>query len=305
MGAGKVYITRITTRLRRARLFDLIFTCEYMMSRVAVVTGSNKGVGYGIIRGFCKNFDGDVYLTARDVGRGEEAVAALKKEGLNPKFHQLDISNDDSIKTLAAFLKDKYGGVDVFVNNAAIAYKAAATEPFAEQAEVSMDVNFFNTLNVCKNILPITKTGARVVHVASMAGPFAFKKSSAAMQQTYLAAKTVEEVCELMKTFVASAKAGTHEADGYPNTAYGMSKLGVCLMTPIQQAKIDSIGKKDVVINSCCPGYVNTDMSSGKGTKTIDQGAETPLYLALLPPGVASPRGEHVSEKQIKNWRVV
>ena len=64
-----------------------------------------------------------LYFLARDVGRGEEAVAALKKEGLNPKFHQLDISNDDSVKTLAAFLKEKYGGVDVFVNNAAIAYK--------------------------------------------------------------------------------------------------------------------------------------------------------------------------------------
>merc|ERR1712226_1648702 len=187
-------------------VFDLIFTCEYMMARVAVVTGSNKGIGYAIIRGLCKNFDGDVYLTARDVGRGEEAVAALKKEGLNPKFHQLDISNGESIKTLAAFLKEKYGGVDVFVNNAAIAYKAAATEPFAEQAEVSVDVNFFNTLNVCKNILPITKTGARVVHVASMAGPFAFKKSSDAMKQKYLAAKTLDEVCELMKAFVAAVQ---------------------------------------------------------------------------------------------------
>ena len=48
------------------------------------MTGSNKGIGFGIVRALCKKYDGDVYLTSRDEGRGLEAVELLKKEGLNP-----------------------------------------------------------------------------------------------------------------------------------------------------------------------------------------------------------------------------
>lgn len=62
-------------------------------------------------------------FSARDKTRGENAVKELENEGLKPKFHLLDISSVDSIKTLASFLKEKYGGLDVLVNNAAIAYK--------------------------------------------------------------------------------------------------------------------------------------------------------------------------------------
>jgi carbonyl reductase 1 len=91
-----------------------------MSSRVAVVTGSNKGIGFAIVRGLCKQFAGDVYLTARDEGRGRAAVASLEAEGLSPKFHQLDITSQESIDSLKKFVLEKYGGIDVLVNNAGI-----------------------------------------------------------------------------------------------------------------------------------------------------------------------------------------
>lgn len=90
---------------------------------VAVVTGSNKGIGFAIVRALCKQFQGDVYLTARDPGRGQEAVAKLQEEGLHALFHQLDIDDLQSIRALRDFLKEKYGGLDVLVNNAGIAFK--------------------------------------------------------------------------------------------------------------------------------------------------------------------------------------
>ncbi len=62
-------------------------------------------------------------VSARDEGRGKEAVAALEREGLHPKFHQLDIDDVESIQRLGSFLSEKYGGLDLLVNNAAIAYK--------------------------------------------------------------------------------------------------------------------------------------------------------------------------------------
>ena len=90
--------------------------------RVAVVTGSNKGIGLAIVRSLCKKFTGDVYLTARDEGRGREAVALLNAEGLDPKFHQLDITSQNSVDALKKFIVDKYGGIDVLVNNAGMLF---------------------------------------------------------------------------------------------------------------------------------------------------------------------------------------
>ena len=96
-------------------------------TRVAVVTGGNKGIGLAIVRRMCKEFNGDVYLTARDDGRGREAVKLLEGEGLKPKYHQLDITSSASIENLRAYLQDSYGGLDVLINNAGIAYKNAST----------------------------------------------------------------------------------------------------------------------------------------------------------------------------------
>lgn len=80
-------------------------------TRVAIVTGGNKGIGLAIVRRMCKKFDGDVVLTARDESRGEDAVKQLQGEGLDPKFHQLDIASRDSISKVKEFLTAHYGGI--------------------------------------------------------------------------------------------------------------------------------------------------------------------------------------------------
>lgn len=66
-----------------------------------------------------------MYLTARDVTRGQKAVKELKEQGLNPNFHQLDITDDDSISTFHNYLKEMYQGLDILVNNAGIAFKVS------------------------------------------------------------------------------------------------------------------------------------------------------------------------------------
>ena len=100
------------------------------MAKVAVITGSNKGIGFGVVRALCKKYDGTVYLTSRDTGRGEASVETLKKEGLNPAFHQLDIGDEASVKALRDYMREKYGGIDVLVNNAGI---QPSLEPFGEE----------------------------------------------------------------------------------------------------------------------------------------------------------------------------
>ena len=71
-----------------------------MSPKVAVVSGSNKGIGLAIVEGLLKSFEGVVYLTARDVVRGQEAVKFLNEKGLKPNFHQLDISDKSSIEAM-------------------------------------------------------------------------------------------------------------------------------------------------------------------------------------------------------------
>lgn len=94
------------------------------LTKVAIVTGSNRGIGNSIVKGLAQSFKGIVYLTARDEESGKKAVADLKKDhGLEVKFHQLDIDNLDSIKKFASYIKEQHNGVDILVNNAAIAYK--------------------------------------------------------------------------------------------------------------------------------------------------------------------------------------
>ena len=82
-----------------------------MATRVAIVTGANKGIGLAIVRGICKQFDGDVILTSRDPERGAIAVKQLEEEGLKVKYHQLDIDSRDSISALKEFLKKTYNGI--------------------------------------------------------------------------------------------------------------------------------------------------------------------------------------------------
>lgn len=62
-------------------------------------------------------------------GRGQAAVESLASDGLKALFHQLDIDDLNSITSAAAFFKEKYGGVDVLVNNAGIAFKGMALKP--------------------------------------------------------------------------------------------------------------------------------------------------------------------------------
>jgi NAD(P)-dependent dehydrogenase (short-subunit alcohol dehydrogenase family) len=137
------------------------------MSRVAIVTGGNKGVGFATCRGLSKKFNGDVYLTARSSERGMAAVAELIKEGCTVHFHQLDIDEPSSIEKMRDFMKKKYGGIDVLINNAAIALE---TEPMRIQADLTCKTNYWSTKSVCDLLFSTLKPGARVVNVSSSLG---------------------------------------------------------------------------------------------------------------------------------------
>ncbi|KAM3863258.1 carbonyl reductase [NADPH] 1-like [Diretmus argenteus] len=275
-----------------------------MSTRVAVVTGSNKGIGLAIVKALCQQFKGNVYLMSRDSGRGQEAVEALGSEGLKPMFHQLDIDDLNSITTAAKYFKDKYGGVDVLINNAGIAFKGADTTPFATQAEVTLKTNFFATNDMLTQFLPIVKPGGRVVNVSSFVSSRALNLCSPALQERFRSEDlSEEELVGLMHQFVEATKKDEHKKGGWPETAYGVSKLGLTALSMILARRLSKERPGDqILLNACCPGWVRTDMAGDKAPKSPDEGAVTPVYLALLPPGATQPHGKFVSDKEVQPW---
>ncbi|KAG5868659.1 hypothetical protein JTB14_015667 [Gonioctena quinquepunctata] len=251
-------------------------------TKVAVVTGSNKGIGYAIVKGLCERFNGAVYLTSRDVARGNAAVKKLEELGLKPLFHQLDINDQSSVDKFKKFIETTHGGLDLLVNNAAIAFKNDATEPFAVQAEETVKVNYFSLLRVCEALFPLLRDNAKVVNVSSSAGHLSRIPSAELRSKFSSPNLTIPDLNKLMETFVSNAKEGTAQANGWGNSTYVVSKVGVSALTIVQQRLFDTqTPNKNISINAVHPGYVDTDMTSHKGPLTIEEGARAPLFLAL------------------------
>lgn len=143
--------------------------------------------------------------------------------------------------------------------------------------KTTLDCNYYKTLEACHAFLPLIKPDGRLVNVASTAGQL--NKYSQEIRDRFLASKTEEDVTSIMRGFASAVEAGKEKEAGFPSAAYAVSKAG--LIGATRALALARKNKSSVLINSCCPGYVNTDMTKGNGTRTPDEGAQTPVMLAL------------------------
>lgn len=250
-----------------------------MSDKVAVVTGSNKGIGYAIVKELCKRGVGTVYLTARDVGRGKAAVEELKKEGVNPQFYQLEVSDRESVKALAKYLKEKHGGLDILINNAGVIVQDLYNSTYEDSKRV-IDINYRSILIIQEHLFPVLKDNARVINVSSDCGHISNLRNSYWINRLTKEDLKIEDIDDFVDWFLNSVKNGNLRREDFVQMsmlAYIISKISLCALTRIQQKQVG----RGISINSLHPGFVQTDMTRNVGMLTLEESGKAPAYLAL------------------------
>jgi len=251
-----------------------------------------------------------IYLTARSAERGNEAINTLNNDpqlkkakvlaqdggATTIKFKELDISDSKSIKAFADSLKkDHPEGIDFLINNAGIAMQGFD----ANVVKQTLHTNYYGTLQATQSLLPHIKQNGRMVNVTSMAGRLTGYSDE--IRNSFIKASQtgVPECSALMEQFTKAVDEGKEKELGWKSAAYAVSKAGATAMTKALAMEESKKGR-GVLLNACCPGYVKTDMTRGGGAKTPDEGAQTPVMLALG--DVQGKTGEFWQNEKILEW---
>ena len=103
----------------------------------------------------------------------------------------------------------------------------------------------------------------------------------------------------MMAGFVRAAADNTHRQEGWPSSAYRVSKMGINALTGIYARKLAGDGR-GILCNAAGPGWVRTRMGGAHAPRSVVEGAETPVWLALLPPG--GPQGGVFEDREPLSW---
>lgn len=234
--------------------------------KVALVTGGNKGIGLEICRQLAKK-GVHVILTSRTKSKGLSAIKELNKKGLEADFELLDASDKKSIKKAVSSIKKKFGKIDILINNAGILIDTKENKSESifdtkiETIKKTMDTNTFGPILLCQEVIPIMKKN-KYGRIVNL---------SSGMGQ--------------LKDMYG----------GYPG--YRLSKVSLNAVTKIFA---DELEGTNILINTMCPGWVRTDMGGKNATRSVEKGAETTVWLALLPNN--GPSGKYYRDKKVIPW---
>ncbi|MFI5937649.1 SDR family oxidoreductase [Actinoplanes sp. NPDC051494] len=225
-------------------------------TRIALVTGANKGIGYEIAAGLgARGYT--VGIGARDNERREAAVAKLRAAGVDAFGVPLDVTADDSATAAATLIEQRYGHLDALVNNAGIT-GGMPQEPTRVDVSIIrtvVETNVIGVIRVTNAMLPLLRRSAapRIVNMSSSVG-----------------------------SLTRQSGAGGVTTTGPVAVAYAPSKSFLNAVT-LQYAR--EFTGTAILINAACPGFVATDLNGFRGVRTPEQGAATAIRLAMLPDG--------------------
>jgi carbonyl reductase 1 len=282
-----------------------------METRVAVVTGANKGLGLAMVRSLRREMgpEAAIYLTARDRPRGEAAARTLEAEGLCPRFRQLDLVDPTTITALADELRTRHGGVDILVQNGA--YAALPDVPSRDQARLMVRTNNLGTHHVLRTFRPLLRANARVLVVASGFGTL--KSLDPRLHSRFDTNRIdLSELESTLEDYVRAVEEGTEQAAGWPAWLNIPSKVGQVAATRVfaRLLSTDPSTLPGILVNAVCPGWMITDASRPYLAtlppdvipKLPEEAARDALWPALLPPNTASPNGELIQYRKCLPW---
>jgi carbonyl reductase 1 len=130
--------------------------------------------------------------------------------------------------------------------------------------------------------LPLIRPGGRLLNLASSDGQLMPYSEPLKLAFIDASKSSIEACTSLMNRFTTEVMTDKEELEGWPSIAYAyaVSKCGVIASTKAMAVETKKNGQ-ELLINACCPGFVNTDMTHGHGVLTVDEGAKTPVLLAL------------------------
>ena len=232
--------------------------------RVAVVTGGNRGIGLEICRQLGARGDLRVVLASRDAAKGEKAIKSIKNQIVNITPLTLDVSNAGSVKTFADHVAKEFGRCDVLVNNAGV-----MLDPRGSRVLDSKEETWRETLTT--NLL----------------GPLLLIQALVPLMQKHGYGRIVN----------VSSGQGQLSDMGAGTPAYRVSKTALNALTRTLAAELTGSG---ILVNSMCPGWVRTDMGGPGAPRTVEQGADTAVWLATLPDG--GPSGGFFRDRKPIAW---
>jgi carbonyl reductase 1/carbonyl reductase 3 len=260
-----------------------------MTQKVVLVTGSNKGIGYGIIETLLeKKSKLVIILSARNEELGKKSYELLSSKYPDSKdkfyFHQLDITKEESIKNFCSWIKEKFGKLDYIVNNAGVATHGDLFN--IDVCNSTFEVNVYGTINFTEYILKndmINKSG-KIIMVGSIAGSLN-KLKNEELKNGFKKATTYKELLDMGELFKKSVINDSVEKDGWCKNTYAVSKMIVNSYARVLALR-DEIKNNDISVYSAHPGWVKTDMAGPKAPLSIKEGAETEVFLIELPDGI-------------------
>ncbi len=201
-----------------------------------------------------------VILGSRDEESGRAAAEDLSGDVV---VRQLDVTGEGSVARLAASVEDEFGRLDILVNNAGISNDDGQRGMNADLDRVrdALEANLFGAWRLCEMAIPL--------------------------MQRHGYGRIVN----------VSSGMGALEDMGGGSPGYRVSKTALNALTRILASELSGSG---ILVNSVCPGWVQTAMGSPRAPRPAEEGADTPVWAATLPKG--GPTGGFFRDRRPIPW---
>ena len=231
--------------------------------KIAIVTGGNRGIGREIARQLVKA-DVEVVIGSRDRAKGERAATELRRDGGTVSAYPLDVNDTKSVRRFVEHVDKHHGAPSILVNNAGVFPEAR--EARVEDTPTSMwretfETNVFGAVRMCREVVPLMK---RLRH-----------------------GRIVN---------ISSGLGQLHQM-GEGSPAYRVSKAALNALTRTLAAEVAGSG---ILVNSMSPGWVRTDMGGEEAPRSVEEGADTAVWLCLLPSN--GPTGQFFRDRKAIPW---